>query len=161
MLVLDAHHLCGEVALRPVPGRVDAQRLDVDPLLVHRLEALSADFVDAASEPGFARGNAEQRLGLRNDAMGVRRLLLRALLVVVPAMALWALLPLVAAERLGLAADGYGALFGALGVGAIVGALILGWVQAGYLRTGRWPRARSCMPLRWPRWSSSRASSRR
>jgi predicted MFS family arabinose efflux permease len=45
-------------------------------------------------------------------------------------MAVWALLPLVASQRLGLGADGYGALFGALGFGAIVGALILGPVQA-------------------------------
>ena len=56
----------------------------------------------------------------------VRRLLLRVILFVAPAMALWALLPLIARQRLGLAADGYGALFGALGVGAIVGALVLG-----------------------------------
>jgi predicted MFS family arabinose efflux permease len=59
----------------------------------------------------------------------VRRLLLRAVLFVVPAVALWALLPLVASRRLGLGADGYGALFGALGVGAIAGALVLGRVR--------------------------------
>jgi hypothetical protein len=52
----------------------------------------------------------------------VRRIVLRAILFVTPAMALWALLPLVASQRLGLAADGYGALFGAVGVGAILGA---------------------------------------
>jgi MFS family permease len=60
----------------------------------------------------------------------VRRIMLRAILFVAPAMALWALLPLVASQRLGLAADGYGALFGALGVGAIAGALMLGQVRA-------------------------------
>ena len=60
----------------------------------------------------------------------VRRIMLRALLFVAPATALWALLPLIASQRLGLAADGYGALFGALGVGAILGALILGRVRA-------------------------------
>lgn len=60
----------------------------------------------------------------------VRRLLLRAVLFVAPAAALWALLPLVASRRLGVAADGYGVLFGALGVGAVVGALLLGRVQA-------------------------------
>ncbi len=58
-----------------------------------------------------------------------RRLLLRVILFVAPAMGLWALLPLIARQRLGLAADGYGALFGALGVGAIIGALVLGRVQ--------------------------------
>ena len=56
----------------------------------------------------------------------MRRLLLRVVLFVAPAMARWALLPRIARQRLGLAADGYGALFGALGVGAIVGALVLG-----------------------------------
>ncbi|HEY7271494.1 MAG TPA: MFS transporter [Actinoplanes sp.] len=56
----------------------------------------------------------------------VRRILLRAAVFVAPAMALWALLPLIASRRLGLGADGYGALFGALGLGAIIGALLLG-----------------------------------
>ena len=42
----------------------------------------------------------------------VRRILLRTILFVAPAVALWALLPLVASQRLGLGADGYGALFG-------------------------------------------------
>jgi MFS family permease len=59
----------------------------------------------------------------------VRRILLRTVLVVAPAVALWALLPLIASERLGLGADGYGALFGALGLGAIVGAFVLGQVR--------------------------------
>ena len=59
----------------------------------------------------------------------VRRILLRTILVVAPAVALWALLPLIASERLGLGADGYGALFGALGLGAIVGAFVLGQVR--------------------------------
>ena len=63
-------------------------------------------------------------------APAVRRLLLRAGLFVVPAAALWALLPLVASRRLGLAADGYGVLFGAVGAGAVAGALLLGRVQA-------------------------------
>ncbi|MBN9695408.1 MAG: MFS transporter [Zoogloea sp.] len=39
--------------------------------------------------------------------------------------ALWALLPLIARERLGLAADGYGILLGCLGAGAVVAALRL------------------------------------
>jgi Transmembrane secretion effector len=56
----------------------------------------------------------------------VRRILLRAVLFVAPAMALWALLPLIASRHLGVGADGYGALFGALGVGAILGAVVLG-----------------------------------
>jgi MFS family permease len=59
----------------------------------------------------------------------VRRILLRAVLFVVPAMALWALLPLIATQRLGLGAGGYGVLFGAFGLGAMVGALVLGRVR--------------------------------
>jgi|SRR5215204_913970 len=59
----------------------------------------------------------------------VRRIMLRATLFVTPAIALWALLPLIASQQLGLGADGYGALFGALGVGAIIGALVLGRVR--------------------------------
>ena len=59
----------------------------------------------------------------------VRRILLRTMLFIAPGMVLWALLPLVATQRLGLGADGYGALFAALGLGAIVGALVLGRVR--------------------------------
>lgn len=89
----------------------------------------------------------------------MRRILLRAILFVAPAMALWALLPLIASRRLGLAADGYGALFGALGVGAIVGALVLGRVSGSACPpTGcsRW--AASCTRSRWLRSSSYPAS---
>jgi len=39
---------------------------------------------------------------------------------------MWALLPLAARDRLGVDAGGYGALFGALGVGAVVAALAVG-----------------------------------
>jgi hypothetical protein len=59
----------------------------------------------------------------------VRRVLLRVILFVVPGIALWALLPLIARQRLGLDADGYGALFAALGIGAILGAGVLGRVR--------------------------------
>jgi MFS family permease len=59
----------------------------------------------------------------------VRRILLRVILFITPGMVLWALLPLIASQRLGLGAAGYGALFGALGAGAIVAALVLGRVR--------------------------------
>lgn len=55
----------------------------------------------------------------------VRRILLRATLFLVPASALWGLLPLVASRHLGLGASGYGLLLGALGVGAVAGASLL------------------------------------
>jgi MFS family permease len=60
----------------------------------------------------------------------VRRLLIRTLLFVVPGAALWALLPLVASELLGLGALGYGWLMAALGVGAVAGAALLPRVVA-------------------------------
>jgi hypothetical protein len=59
------------------------------------------------------------------NSLVVRRALLRVALFVVPASALWALLPLVASRQLGLAASGYGVLLGAMGVGAVLGALVL------------------------------------
>ena len=60
----------------------------------------------------------------------VRRILLRAALFMVPGSALWALLPLVANQRLGMSASGYGILLAALGVGAIAGALVMPRVRA-------------------------------
>ena len=60
----------------------------------------------------------------------MRRILLRTMLFIAPGVALWALLPLVATQRLGLGADGYGVLFAALGIGAVLGALVLGRVRA-------------------------------
>jgi MFS family permease len=60
----------------------------------------------------------------------VRRILLRATLFLVPASALWGLLPLVASRRLQLGPSGYGLLLGALGVGAIAGASVMARVRA-------------------------------
>jgi Na+/melibiose symporter-like transporter len=54
-----------------------------------------------------------------------RRILLRVVLFVVPGAALWALLPLVASQVLGLGATGYGLLLAALGIGAVSGAVLL------------------------------------
>lgn len=60
----------------------------------------------------------------------VRRILLRSALFVVPAMVIWALLPLIASRRLGLGAGGYGLLLGALGVGAVAAAFALPRLRA-------------------------------
>ncbi len=60
----------------------------------------------------------------------VRRILLRAALFLIPGSALWALLPLVASRRLGLGSGGYGLLLGAVGVGAVAGALVLPRLRA-------------------------------
>jgi len=62
--------------------------------------------------------------GLRyvRDARPVRQALWRTLACVAPASALWGLLPLVARDGLHLGANGYGLLFGCLGIGGVVGA---------------------------------------
>jgi MFS family permease len=59
-------------------------------------------------------------------APAIRRVLLRAFIFIFPASALWALLPLVAKKTLDLGSSGYGIMLGALGVGAVVGAMLLG-----------------------------------
>ena len=75
--------------------------------------------------PGLRAGGRYVR-----NAPVVRRILLRAALFLVPGSALWALLPLIATNRLGLGSGGYGVLLGALGVGAIGGAFILPQIRA-------------------------------
>jgi MFS family permease len=60
----------------------------------------------------------------------VRRMLLRLGLFLIPASALWALLPLVATQRLHMGPSGYGLLLGALGVGAVAGSFVLPWLRA-------------------------------
>ncbi|RDI67297.1 MFS transporter [Nocardia pseudobrasiliensis] len=71
---------------------------------------------------------AALQAGLRfiRASPAVRRVLLRSILFIGPASALWALLPVIAHGRLGLSSSGYGLLLGALGVGAVVGATQLG-----------------------------------
>jgi MFS family permease len=56
----------------------------------------------------------------------IRRILLRAVLFVAPASALWGLLAVIAEGQLGQSSSGYGLMLGALGVGAVLGALLLG-----------------------------------
>jgi predicted MFS family arabinose efflux permease/quinol monooxygenase YgiN len=66
----------------------------------------------------------------------VRRILLRGALFAPGAAGLWALLPVVAHRRLGLGSSGYGLLLGAVGLGAVAGALLLPRVRRGR-STGR------------------------
>ncbi len=70
---------------------------------------------------------AATRAGLRYVVHGavVRRLYLQLLLFIVPANALWALLPTLASRSLGLSSNGYGILLAALGIGSIGGAFVL------------------------------------
>jgi MFS family permease len=55
----------------------------------------------------------------------LRAVLVRTALFILPASALWALLPVVARGRLGLDATGFGLLLGALGLGSVAGAVAL------------------------------------
>lgn len=54
-----------------------------------------------------------------------RRIMWRLVLFIVPGNAMWALLPIVAAEQLNYDSSGYGLLLGALGGGAVIGAAVL------------------------------------
>ena len=91
----------------------------------------------AAAGSGATDGSRERlvealRAGGRyiRNALIVRRLLYRALLFIPAASAVWALLPLVAARILHLDSAGYGLLLGAVGVGAVAGALIMPRLRA-------------------------------
>jgi predicted MFS family arabinose efflux permease len=87
----------------------------------------------AGSTPKVAEGFvAALRAGGRyiRYAPVVRRILWRSALFLVPASALWSLLPLIATRRLALGADGYGLMLAALGVGAIAGAVALPRIRA-------------------------------
>lgn len=58
-------------------------------------------------------------------APNFRNVLGRAVLFIFPASALWALLPLLSRQELGLGASGFGGLLGAVGAGALGGAFLL------------------------------------
>ena len=59
------------------------------------------------------------------NAPGIRAVLVRASVFMFFSSALWALLPLLAREQLGLGSGGYGLLLGCVGVGSVAGATVL------------------------------------
>ena len=67
------------------------------------------------------------RAGIRyvRNAPALQAVLVRSGVLIVCAAGLWALLPLVARDQLGLGATGYGVLLGCLGIGAVTGATLL------------------------------------
>ena len=67
------------------------------------------------------------RAGVRyaRHAPALQVVLIRTAVFILCGAALWALLPLVARQQLGLGALGYGVLLGCLGVGAVLGATLL------------------------------------
>lgn len=56
-------------------------------------------------------------------APAIRRVLLRSILFIAPASAVWALLPVIARDELQLGSSGYGLMLAALGIGAVLGAI--------------------------------------
>ncbi len=119
------------------PGVAGLLITQVDAWLVFAINAAAYGVLALAvlrwAPAGGSSGDKPERFGpaLRAGARYVRhskvirRLLLRSALFVLPGTALWALLPLVASRLLGLGSGGYGILLGALGLGAIVGAVLL------------------------------------
>ncbi|PZO53287.1 MAG: MFS transporter [Alphaproteobacteria bacterium] len=113
--------------------------------------ALLAYLIDAASylaviaalllwrrTPGVAHGAPERfapaiAAGVRYVLLSadVKRVLLRSAVFFLFASAYWALLPLVARQQLGGDASLYGALLGAVGAGAVTGALLLPTLRRG------------------------------
>ncbi|MBB6406406.1 hypothetical protein HNP00_003743 [Arthrobacter sp. AZCC_0090] len=87
----------------------------------------------AAQSLPMERPVAALGTGLRfiRSAPAVRRILLRSVLFIVPASALWALLPVVAHGPLRLESAGYDGLLGALGLGAVLGAFGLSRLRMG------------------------------
>jgi MFS family permease len=83
---------------------------------------------DRVAEPFVAALKAGGRYVRHSPIM--RRMLLRTLLFIAPAVCMWALLPLVASDRLGLGAGGYGLLLAAVGLGAVVGAPLMPRLRA-------------------------------
>ncbi len=86
--------------------------------------------------PSESRSPAEDvvgamRAGLRyvRHAPDLRAVLVRSGVFIFCGAALWALLPLLARNELGLGATGYGVLLGCLGAGAVLGAAVLPRVQ--------------------------------
>jgi predicted MFS family arabinose efflux permease len=83
--------------------------------------ALGAEHVTHAIETGVRYVRHSPRL---------RAVLTRTLSFCLFSSALWALLPVVAHDRLGMGSGGYGLLLGAVGVGAVAGAFVLAEARA-------------------------------
>src|SRR5689334_8170105 len=83
---------------------------------------------DRVAEPFVAALKAGGRYVRHSPIM--RRMLLRTALFIGPGVCLWALLPLVASDRLGFGAGGYGLLLAAVGLGAVAGAPLMPRLRA-------------------------------
>lgn len=84
------------------------------------------------TQPQVAVDRREGALAAMKDGIAhvvrrreIRNVCVRLTLFVIPASALWGLMPLIARQRLGLEEAGYGAMLGLFGSGAVVGAFAL------------------------------------
>lgn len=66
----------------------------------------------------------------------IRRILLRAVLFIAPGSALWGLLAVIAKDQLGQSSSGYGLMLGALGAGAVLGAVVLDPLRRAFGQNG-------------------------
>ena len=78
-----------------------------------------------AAHPEHLGGALQAGLRYAVASQPLRRVLLRAVLFLVPASCYWALLPLISRNEIGGGAAVYGVLLAAVGVGAICGALLM------------------------------------
>lgn len=87
---------------------------------------------DTARRPRGERFGQAMRAGVRyaRSSPQLQAVLGRGFAFVVPASALWALLPAVAVRQLGLDAAAFGGILAALGAGAVLGAQLLPWLRA-------------------------------
>ncbi|MGV3485725.1 MAG: MFS transporter [Planctomycetaceae bacterium] len=80
--------------------------------------------VDVAKPESFLASIRTGSLYVMREPV-MRNVLLRVILFVVPASALWSLIPLIAREQLHWDSRGYGYLVGAIGIGAVAAAILL------------------------------------
>lgn len=106
-------------------------------LLAAALAAMAALLLAAPRDAGLGQARNERfgeamRAGLRyaRSSRPLQAVLGRGFAFVVPASALWAMLPAVTIQRLGLDAAAFGGILAALGGGAVLGAQLLPWLRA-------------------------------
>lgn len=85
---------------------------------------------ESASPPERVWGAIVAGVRYARHSFALQAVLVRAGVFILAASALWALLPIVSKQELGLDAAGYGVLLGSLGLGAVIGAFTLNRFRA-------------------------------
>lgn len=123
--------LAGAVVALSGAGLLFAAQAVILAALVVLLVATRAP-IERAPAGGDSLGVAMRAgLGFARRSRELRAVLVRGGSFVLPASALWALLPSVAVDRLKMGSSGFGVLLAALGVGAVAGAQALPRLRAG------------------------------